>query len=129
MEELGRAEDEIFRTRQEREVRFRQNQKRRRQQENTTLKPAFLPQSSSVIAPHAPNQGAMPYVSGADVRQQMADHRRVGMQTEHAQKILSELFQPVGGKKRSLEDGGEDEPKAKVGFELIPLLHCTHRLA
>lgn len=116
MQELGRVEDEIFRTRQEREVRIKQSQKRRRQQENKTSKPAFLPQSSSVIAPHAPNEGKAAYVSGAEVRQQLADQRRVGMQTEHAQKILNELFQPVGAKKRSLDQNDEDEPKAKVSF-------------
>jgi hypothetical protein len=115
MEELGKVEDEIFRTRQERELRFRANQKRRRQQENRTQKPAFLPQSSSILAPHAPGDKSS-YVSGADVRQQWADQRRVGMQTEQAQKILSELFKPVGGKKRGFTDGDDDEPKAKVCF-------------
>ena len=79
MKELGRVEDKIFRDRQDRELRFRENQKRRRRQENRTQKPAFLPQSSSFIAPYAP--GSAPNaVSGAEARRQMADQRRVGME-------------------------------------------------
>jgi len=117
MEELGKVEDEIFRTRQEREERFKANQKRRKQQENRTSKPAFLPQSSSFIAPHTPQENRSSYVSGADARNQMADQRRVGMQTEQAQNILSQLFTPAGtgaGKKRSFPGVGEDEPKSKL---------------
>ncbi|KAI6225891.1 putative 5-3 exonuclease domain containing protein [Aphelenchoides besseyi] len=107
MKELGKVEDDIFRNRQDRELRFRANQKRRRLQENRTQKPSFLPQSSSIIAPHAPQAGKPEYVSGEEARRQMADQRREGM------KLLDSLFQPAG-KKRSLNEKDDDAPKTKL---------------
>lgn len=115
LEELGKVEDEIFRTRQERDRKFKANQRRRRQQENKTMKPAFLPQSSSVIAPYAPGE-AVPYISGAEARQQAADHRRVGMQTEKAQEILGQLFrrtETTPEDRRNKSDQGIQTEQAK----------------
>jgi hypothetical protein len=73
-------------------LRFKENQKRRKlDASNRTQKPAFLPQSKSIIAPHAPNE-AVQHFSGADVRQQLADQRRFGMETQEAQQTLNNLF-------------------------------------
>lgn len=113
MKELGRAEDEIFRVRQDKEVAYRANQKRRRQQDHRRVnKPAFLPQSSSVIAPVAVGE-KQSYVSGADVRSELAEQRKAAMRHEEAQKGLESLLHPAG-KKRSLEGNDSDVPPAKV---------------
>ncbi|KAI6241387.1 putative 5-3 exonuclease domain containing protein [Aphelenchoides fujianensis] len=110
MKELGKVEDEIFRNRQDRELRFRANQKRRRLQENRTQRPAFLPQSSSIIAPQTPKDAKNQQVSGEEARRQMADQRREGM------KLLDSLFTPAGTK-RSLEASDEEAPKASLESE------------
>ncbi|KAI6225914.1 5'-3' exoribonuclease [Aphelenchoides besseyi] len=93
MKELGKVEDDIFRNRQDRELRFRANQKRR--------------SPHRLFAPHAPQAGKPEYVSGEEARRQMADQRREGM------KLLDSLFQPAG-KKRSLNEKDDDAPKTKL---------------
>ncbi|CAD5210182.1 unnamed protein product [Bursaphelenchus xylophilus] len=110
MKGLGKAEDDIFRNRQESELRFRANQKRRKLQEKSRQKPAFLPPSQSIIAPHAPNE-KMPYVSGAEARAQMADQRRAAMKHEEAERGLAALLRPV---KRKDDDPELPVPPAKA---------------
>ncbi|CAD5206912.1 unnamed protein product [Bursaphelenchus okinawaensis] len=113
MKQLGKAEDDIFRNRQENELRFKANQKRRRLQEKSRQKPAFLPQSRSIIAPVAPTE-KMEYVSGADAKAQMADQRRAAMKHEEAERGLAALLRPV---KRKDDDPDLPEPPAKATAE------------
>jgi 5'-3' exoribonuclease 2 len=101
--ELGKVEDDIFRDRQAREVRQKQNNKARRRRERAATAPIYIPQNKSLIAP----QSAAPsYLSGADTRTQAATARIEAIEAADKLKSL------IAGTKRQAQD--EDGPSAKV---------------
>ncbi|KHN80502.1 5'-3' exoribonuclease 2 -like protein [Toxocara canis] len=69
---LGEVEDEIFKTRQEKELQFRERNKAKRRRERAATTPAYIPSRGSLLAPLA--NGPVP-LSGTDTRRLARDAR------------------------------------------------------
>lgn len=105
MTDLGFMEDNIFKERQRSELRFRDNQKRRKAQEKEReQRPDFKALMNSQFAPTA--LGDTP-VTLQNVRQEMANFRMIGMKNKPENSDNS-LTGPKGVKRKAEDEPDED---------------------
>uniref|UniRef100_A0A2R5LC27 5'-3' exoribonuclease n=1 Tax=Ornithodoros turicata TaxID=34597 RepID=A0A2R5LC27_9ACAR len=127
MTELGEAEDEIFKQRQQRELGFKRRNKERKMQRKmeaeSEARPAWTPRGQ--FAPVAPGQNMSPV---ANAKQEAYNMRREGM--EHRKNLsagntaLESMLKPDGNssdnspqgvkRKKDDEDSDEEEPHDEV---------------
>ncbi|KAH7727156.1 5'-3' exoribonuclease 2-like protein [Aphelenchoides avenae] len=95
MVELGKAEDQIFISRQAREVQYREYNKENRRSERAATAPVCITRNQSLVAPLS---AIPPYVNGSETRGKAADHVEAN---EKSQSLLT-----LAGKKRHAEANG-----------------------
>lgn len=101
MTDLGYMEDQIFKERQKSELRYKENAKRRKLQEQAKQqKPDFSLMMNSQFAPTALGKGNTPNAL-TNVRQEAANFRIIGMQRE---KSLSNQSSPNTSQNASFEE-------------------------
>ncbi|KAF7640190.1 5'-3' exoribonuclease [Meloidogyne graminicola] len=116
MNELGKVEDQIFKERQLRELKYKESQKQRkiRAKEAAAM---LMPYNASLIAPQPINSQNL-NKSGEEIRKMATDDRKQAndLAAEQAQKLKS-LLTPVGvssdqkgGLKRKIEHNVSDSP-------------------
>lgn len=113
---LGEVEDEIFKTRQQKEVAYRKRLKMQRKRERSASAPSFVPSPGSLIAPHANGPA---FYSGADTRQMARDARIEAMEYTRASQRLNSMLLPVGEsnefkRKAESESDSDEEPFDEV---------------
>ncbi|VDK51600.1 unnamed protein product [Anisakis simplex] len=104
---LGEVEDEIFKTRQQKEVFFRERNKARRRRERAATTPAYIPGRGSLLAPQADGPVSL---SGAETRRLARDARVQAMEYNMA----SNRGNPneaanQGNRKRKMQEDSEEE--------------------
>lgn len=112
MHELGKVEDQIFRERQLRELKFKESQKQRKRRAKEAAE-MLMPYNASLIAPQ-PISSQNLNKSGEEIRKMAADDRKqMQLAAEQAQKLKS-LLTPVAvttiGSKRKMEQTLNDSP-------------------
>ncbi|KAH7726865.1 5'-3' exoribonuclease 2 [Aphelenchoides avenae] len=114
--ELGKAEDEIFISRQAREVKYRENNKARRRRERAATAPVYIPRNQSLIAPLSATPS---YMSGSETRAKAATARKEAVEHAEANEKLQSLLRPAGKKRHAEGNGGPAEKsfKAEYGSE------------
>jgi len=116
MTELGKAEDEIFRTRYMRDSRQKEQQKARRRRERAAQPPQYMPYNAKLIAP----QAKPVHLSGAETRKLAAEDRlemeQERKRCEEATAKLKAILIPAGSRKRPASDE-PDVPEPEGGGE------------
>nr|CAD2167907.1 unnamed protein product [Meloidogyne enterolobii] len=115
MHELGKVEDQIFRERQLRELKFKESQKQRKRRAKEAAE-MLMPYNASLIAPQ-PISSQNLNKSGEEIRKMASDDRKqMQLAAEQAQKLKS-LLTPVAvseqktiGTKRKMEQTLNDSP-------------------
>ncbi|XP_046401414.1 5'-3' exoribonuclease 2 homolog isoform X2 [Ischnura elegans] len=116
MSDLGEAEDEIFKRRQENELAFRARDKakKRREAAISNFRPKWIP--AGQFAPQAPGEKVNPV---QNARQEAYEMRRAGMQASN-QSPLESMLRPEGGnndrrgEKRKADAIEEEEEEGPV---------------